>query len=226
MGEFILWLLVTLLFTGGVTVCGYKTKEAWDKWHHVNTAVQTTIGQQTIAGDLEEGNKTVIDKYINIAGTSSLSAESLNVDVAKLKIGRAFEDFNKVFDETVDGFPKESDLLAAQYSGRGLGRSSMHINAQKELSVKTKKNIDKAIEELQRKIEDVLVDLLGKTSLRLAGVAFVDEQKQFEEVKNKCLGIYPLLNNTPKNWEQRALGKTGLTKDFDVANVGKDKSPK
>ena len=71
MGEFILWLLVTLLFTGGVTVCGYKTKEAWDKWHHVKTAVQTTIGQQNIAGDLVEGNKTVIDKYINVTGAGT-----------------------------------------------------------------------------------------------------------------------------------------------------------
>lgn len=82
------------------------------------------------------------------------------------------------------------------------------------------------MEELQRRIEDVLVELLGKTSLQLAGAEFIDEQRQLEKSKNKCRGIYPLLNDMPKDWEQRALGKTGLTKNFDVANVGKDESSK
>ena len=48
-----------------------------------------------IHGDFVNGNKTVIDKYIGVAGSDqSLSEEGDKVDVAKLKIGRAFKDFN------------------------------------------------------------------------------------------------------------------------------------
>ncbi|MFH0772031.1 MAG: hypothetical protein V1933_05375 [Candidatus Omnitrophota bacterium] len=193
---FIIWLIFSLVLAGFSTICGFKTKDAWDKWHRVSTLPQAMVPQY---------NKT---------------------DVAKLKINRAFEDFDKTFTETVDGFPKKSSVLASQFSARGLARSSIHINAQKELSINTKKDIDKALEELYRRIEDILVELLGKTSLQSSGAAFVAEQKRLEETKNKCQGVYPLLNNSPRDWEQRALGQTGLTKDFDVANVGKDENSK
>ena len=32
MQQFIIWLIITLFFTGAVMVSGYKTKEEWDKW--------------------------------------------------------------------------------------------------------------------------------------------------------------------------------------------------
>lgn len=79
---------------------------------------------------------------------------------------------------------------------------------------------------MQRKIEDVSVELSGKASLQSVGAAFAAEQKRLEETENKCQGVYPLLNSTPRDLEQRAFGTTGLTKDFDVANVGKDESSK
>lgn len=218
MGEFILWLLVTLLFTGGVTVCGYKTKEAWDKWHHVKTTVQTTIGQQNIAGDLVEGNKTVIDKYINVTGAGFLSEKSATVGVAKLKIGRAFEDCNKNITNIARGFPKESEAIANQFNARGTIASGMHLKAQMDLSINTKRKLDEEIDGLKRKIEDILIETLNKTSLDSAGTEFDAEQKRLEEAKKQCVAIYPLLNDTPKSWEQKALNEVRLTKDFDVLN--------
>jgi hypothetical protein len=215
MGEFILWVLVTLLFTGGVTVCGYKTKEAWDKWHHVKTAVQTTIGQN-IAGDLVEGNKTVIDKYINVTGAGSLSEKSATVGVAKLKIGRAFEDFNKNITDIARGFPKESEAIANQFNARGTIASGMHLKAQMDLSINTKRKLDEEIDGLKRKIEDILIETLNKTSLDSAGAEFDVEQKRLEEAKKQCVAIYPLLNDTPKSWEQKTMNEVRLTKDFDV----------
>jgi len=216
MGEFILWLLVTLLFTGGVTVCGYKTKEAWDKWHHVITAVQTTIGQQNIAGDLVEGNKTVIDKYINVTGAGSLSEKSATVGVAKLKIGRAFEDFNKNITDIAKGFPEESEAIANQFNVRGTIASGMHLKAQMDLSINTKRKLDEEIDGLKRKIEDILIKTLNKTSLDSAGAEFDVEQKRLEEAKKQCVAIYPLLDDTPKSWEQKTMNEVRLTKDFDV----------
>lgn len=45
MWQFIGWLCLTLLLTGLVTTCGYRTKDAWDKWHKQNTP-QLTNKQQ------------------------------------------------------------------------------------------------------------------------------------------------------------------------------------
>ena len=197
MGEFILWLLITLLLTGGVTICGYKTKEAWDKWRHAAPLLQTKIVQQ----NLEDGSK---------------------IDVAKLKIKRAFEDFNKIIIDIDKGFPKESETIAAQFNARGTIASGMHIKAQMDLSLNTKRKLDEEYEKLKRKIEDILIEVVGKISLDSAGAEFGAEQKLLDEAKKQCVTIYPLLNDTPKSWEQKALNQVQLTKDFDVVNGSKN----
>ena len=222
MGEFILWFFATLLLFGGSTICGYKTKEAWDKWHYVTNSLQTKVVQQNIAGDLVEGNKTVIDKYINVAGgDQSLFEDVSKVGVAKLHISRSFEDFNKTIADIASDFPKDSDTLANQFNTRGLLQSGVHIKAQMDLSLNTKKKLDEEFEGLKRKIEDILIETLKKTSLDSTGAEFDAERKWLDEAKEQCVEIYLLLNDTPKSWEQKVLGVIRLTKDFDVANNSK-----
>lgn len=157
MGEFILRLLVFLLAFGFMTISGYKAKEAWDKWHCVTPAIQSIATQQNIAGDLVNGDKIVIGNHINITGANPLLEKSSMVDVAKLKIKRAFEDFDKNIAAIAESFPEEAETIAEQFNARGMLRSGLHIKAQMDLSVNTKKKLDGEINGLERKIEDILI---------------------------------------------------------------------
>lgn len=202
MVEFILYLLITLFFTGGMTISGYKTKESWDKWRHVEPLSQA---QKNIAG--------------NIASASQpLSEDTTKVDVTKLKIKRAFEDFDKAIDEIASNFPKESDKIANLYNAHGVLGSGEHIQKQMDLSINTKKELDQQLQDLQRKIENALIEGVGKTTLQLAGDRFNDQQEVFVQAQSRCRTLYPLLNDKPKSWEMKALNELRLTKDFDVVN--------
>ena len=172
-----------------------------------------------IDGDFVSGNKTVIGNQVNV-NTSAIekSDRADKIDVAKLKMNRAFEDFNKAIDEIASNFPRESNKIANFYNAHGVLRSGEHIQKQMDLSVKTKKGLDQHLQDLQRKIENVLIEGLGKTSLQLAGEGFYEQQRLFVQAQSRCRAIYPLLNDNPKSWEMKALNELRLTKDFDVAN--------
>lgn len=176
----------------------------------------------SIHGDFVSGNKTVIGNQVNV--NTSVPTQSDNrskIDVAKLKIKRAFEDFYKAIDETAANFPKESNKLAGNFNSRNMLTSGVFIRAQMDLSLNTKKYLDQRIEALNRQVEDILVDVLGKTSLHLAGIEFEAEQKLLDEAPKRCQALYLLLNDNPKSWEMKALRENTLTKDFDVANSSK-----
>lgn len=140
------------------------------------------------------------------------------VAVAKLKIVRAFEDFYGNLKEIREKFSKDSDILASQYSVRGVLTSGLFVKAQMDLSINVKRQLDKKYEELKRRIEDILVDNLGVTSLQLAGTDFEGDQLQLYEAQKNYKTFYTVLNNNAKNWEMRAVRQDTITKNFDVAN--------
>lgn len=214
MGEFIVWILVLLFFTAGSIISGYKTKEAWDKWCQVSKPSQTVVFRQNISGDFVNGDKNIV----NIPKADEHVLDASKINVAKLKINRAIEDFNKAVDEVATNFPKESNKLAGNFNSRNMLTSGVFIRAQMDLSLNTKKNLDREIEALNRQVEDILVDVLGKTSLNTAGLEFEAEQKLVDEAPKRCLALYPLLNDNPKSWEMKALRENALTKNFDVTN--------
>src|SRR3989338_6272804 len=135
-------------------------------------------------GDFVQGNKTVIKNQVNLNAVAGDPADNkTKIDVSKLKINRAFEDFNKAIDAIVSGFPKESEATATQFNVRGVPRGGGHIQAQMDLSISTKKKLDQKYEELKRKIEDVLVEVLNKPSLQSAGIEFNEELRLLDEAQ-------------------------------------------
>lgn len=176
-----------------------------------------------IHGDLVNGNKVVIENQVNVnAATEMLqSDDATKINVAKLKIDRAFKDFDKSIEVIRSDFIKESDAIAVRFNIKGVGPSGGHIRAQMDLSVNTKNILDEEFEGLKRGIEDILIETLNKTSMDSAGVEFNSEQKRLDEAKKYCVALYPLLSDTPRNWEQKVLNEVRLTKDFDVANSAK-----
>lgn len=223
MVQFFTWLVLFLIFTGLTTICGYKTKESWDKWHKKPNQISSSnvLNQQnigTLNGDAVIGNKTVIEnQVINAGGVVSADSQS-KIDVVKLRINRAFEDFDKALEEIIANFPNESERIAAQFNSRGTLSSGMHIKAQMDFSVGIKRKLDQEYESLKRTIEDILVEVLNKTALQFAGSEFSEEQKRLEDAKNRCIVVYPRLNDLPKSWEVRIFREVRQTKNFTVAD--------
>ncbi|MEW5895058.1 MAG: hypothetical protein AB1650_04815, partial [Candidatus Omnitrophota bacterium] len=114
---------------------------------------------------------------------------------------------------------KESEDLAGQFISRNRARGGAFISAQMTLSLETKKRLDNELATLKRKIEDVLIEDLAKTSLPAAGKEFNDENTQFIEAEKRCKALYPMLNDSPKSWEMKTSGQIRLTKDFDVGKI-------
>src|SRR3989338_10614296 len=70
----------------------------------------SAVGEISIHGDFVNGNKTVIGNQVNVnASVAEQTNHKAKINVVKLKINRAFEDFNKAIDETATNFPKESN---------------------------------------------------------------------------------------------------------------------
>lgn len=222
--QFFIWLIFSLFFLGLSTICGYKAKESWDDWHKKQDLIDnvSVLNQQNVGilnGDAVAGDKTVIKNYLNIdAGGIIPNDNPPKIEIAKLRLNRVFEDFDKVLKEIVSSFPRESEKIAAQFNSRGTAPSGMHIKAQMDFAIDIKRKLDQEYESLKRAIEDILVKALNKTSLQSAGSDFSGEQKRLEEAKNRCVAVYPRLNDLPKSWEVRIFGEVRQTKDFTVVD--------
>jgi hypothetical protein len=179
----------------------------------------SAVGGISIHGDFVSGNKTVIGNQVNINDSTPEHPDlKAKIDVSKLKINRAFQDFNGVFQAISESFPNESESIARKYNFHGMLGGGEFIKAQMDLSINMKRRLDSEYEALRRKIEDTLVETLGKTSLQSAGMEFDAEQSRLNDALSRCKAFYLLLNDNPKSWERKALKQNSLTKDFDVAN--------
>jgi len=148
-------------------------------------------------------------------GNSSFN-NTAKINVVKLKINRAFDDFDIEFRNISENFPKNSDKNAAKFNSHGVLNSGEFIQSQMDLSIATKRQSDKAYEILKRNIENILVDSFEKTSLESVSPEFNEEKTRLNNAKEKCKSFYVVLNNNPKSWEVRSLNQSNLTKNFDV----------
>lgn len=171
----------------------------------------------SIHGDFVSGNKTVIGNQVNV--NTSVPTQSDNrskIDVAKLKIKRAFEDYEQVVETIKKDFPKESEALANKYNVNGVLSSGMHIKAQMELSTSVKEKLEQALTKLNRDIEDVLIENFDKTALGSLGDDFTEEMQRLNKAKSALHEICKALADSAKSWEVKALGEVRLTKDFNL----------
>lgn len=204
MTQFFIWLFILLFFTGTTIVLGYKTKEAWDKWHWEKSPHTA---------------KEMSQPPINNNAASqrgSLTDEPSKMEIVKLKIKRAFEDYEQVVETIKKDFPKESEALANKYNVNGVLSSGMHIKAQMELSTSVKEKLEQALTKLNRDIEDVLIENFDKTALGSLGDDFTEEMQRLNKAKSALHEICKALADSAKSWEVKALGEVRLTKDFNL----------
>ena len=174
----------------------------------------TTENLLNIHGDFVGGDKTV---NVNVGDSipGSLNNKS-KFEIAKLKIKRVFENFESALENIADNFPKESDALAGQFNSRGTLHSGMHIKAQMDLSTSTKEKLEKTLKELERNIEDVLIENFDKTTLTSFGDTFGVEIERLNKAKSRLQEIYKTLTDSPKSWEVKVFKEERLTKDFNL----------
>lgn len=174
----------------------------------------------SIHGDFVSGNKTVIGNQVNV--NTSVPTQSDNrskIDVAKLKIKRAFEDYEQVVETIKKDFSGESEALANKYNVNGVLSSGMHIKAQMELSTSVKEKLEQALTKLNRDIEDVLIENFDKTALGSLGDDFTEEMQRLNKTKSALHEICKALADSAKSWEVKALGEQRLTKDFNFQDL-------
>ena len=223
MAQFFIWLIILLLFTGATVVSGYKAKEAWDNWHRnesanaTNARIRPVINEMN--GDFVSGDKTVIGTQVNnnvVDLNQSSAGEASKIEIAKLKIKRAFENYEQAVETVRKNFSKESDRVAGEFNMGGSFKGGRHIKVQMDLSVTTKEKLKGLFTELKRKIEDVLIENFNKPALSSFGNNFNEEKQRLADAEIKLHEIYKLLTDSPKSWEVRIFGELSQTKDFNL----------
>lgn len=179
---------------------------------------RTTI-EQKADGDIVGRDKITIDGDIILSRPNAIpkNDESKN-EIAKVKISRAFEDYDSAISELKRDFKDSSERIASQFSKRRMLASGAFIKAQMDLSVATKQKVYQKFVELDRSIQDILIKVFGKTSLAAMGKELDEELNRFNEKKAQLKEIYLMLENHPKDWELRVIGEHRATKGFDLTN--------
>jgi hypothetical protein len=158
MWAFFVCLIVFLFFTGLATVSGYKTKEAWDKWHKPPVPEVTKKGQVNTADD--NGSKIEDTKKI-----------------IEIKINRILEDAQQWLPKQKEHFLSESNRITSDAVQRGAGHSGSHV----KLHIKNVNNfietIDIYLKTVDRNIQDLLLNI-GEDSIEKAN----DFEEQYQEL--------------------------------------------
>jgi hypothetical protein len=77
------------------------------------------------------------------------------------------------------------------------------------------------LQQLERNIENVLIEGFGKESLSAFADDFQTENKRLEQAKSRLLEIYKILSESCKSLEVRIFNKMDLTKNFDLTEQKK-----
>lgn len=172
------------------------------------------IGKIEKSGDVIGRDKIVYDqRVIKPAKDTEQADTGKKIAVAKIKLKRYIDDYKLNIEEEKQSYFKESDRIASNMSGRGIGRSGVHIKAQMDHAIETKKKAEALFTKLTRNIEDVLLEnfdsnLLSQIpSLREE----YDEYKSLEQM-NKVL--YKIMEDNVKSWEVKIGMSINVTKNF------------
>ena len=209
-----------------------KPKKRWPSWLKwivgivsgggLAVTLSLTIQHVKInGGDYNAGNKYVLGDEVhgdkNERYSENAVSDSKKKNIAKLKIKRLFEDYEPSVETTLKGFFTESQVLSSDLSRRNVADSGGHIKAQMDLAVKTKVKLEHMLQQLERSIEDVLVEGFGKETLSAFAGDFQAEDKRLEQAKSRLLEINKTLSESCKSLEVRISNKMNLTKNFDLS---------
>ncbi len=195
---------VIIALVGGVFTFYKQPAEVTDK---TNQDMTNSLGGVQIAGDMAGEVNINIDSHER---KDSKNKEKLR---ARIMIQRSIEDYQGNLDKSVKDYYKESDIMAGNFNSRGMLSSGVYIKAQMDFAVETKKKIDKLFIDLNRNIEDALLENFGTLSL-LELSEFDEEKQQVTREEEKLRGLYKRIEDNVQSWEVRIFKETRLTKDF------------
>lgn len=188
-----------------------KSKESQLKQMEGQSLVKI-IGD-VVGRDKVEGDKIVVKGNINLSDIRQ-NDHAAKTKITKVKINREFEDFNRAESEIIESFKKETNDVANKFNAHGTLSSGIHIQAQMELSQKTKEKVDRLWVQMNRNIEDVLIENFGQTSFDAMINELLTEHNRRSELYNTLKEIYYFLEDSPKSWERRIFKEEKLTKNF------------
>lgn len=190
---------------------GFHLKSIEKKKASLESKVQITAEKMENSGDNVAGDK--ITNYNQpVIGDSKLDIDKKH-SIAKIKINRLLDDYQKNVDNIYQSYSKESNRIASEMSGRGLARSGIHVNRQKEYAIETKNRNNDLLTKLTRGIEDVLLESYDSHKLEEIS-ELKTEYNRYTLLREKTKQEYSKIVENIKSWEVKSLGTNNLTKDF------------
>lgn len=192
---------------------GFHLKSKESQLRQVEEQPSVKIAGDVVGGDKVEGDQIIVKGNINLSDIRQ-NDRTARMKIAKVKINREFEDFNRAESEIIQSFKKETNDVANKFNAHGTLSSGIHIQAQMELSQKTKEKVDRLWVQMNRNIEDILIENFGQTSFDAMIDELLIEHNKRSELYNTLKEIYHFLEDSPKSWEMRIFKEERLTKDF------------
>lgn len=154
-----------------------------------------------VAGDIVAGNKIIIPPSQEDNQNDSEKKQT----IAKIKINRLLYEYNLNIEKLRQEYDKEFIVIVSNMNERGLLRSSIHIQAQKNLTVETKNKINELFAKLTRDIEDVLLEHYDSHILK----EIPKLQKEYNiyiSLQEKINNFYRKMEGNVQNWELKING--------------------
>lgn len=189
--------------------------------YHLNgggkpTQNSITTSQLNVSGDQITAENITINKYEKPIVANTGGSRNTNISKAKLKINRIFDDYSNAIKALKSSYAEDSGKISSEAASRGIYESSIHVGSHIKLAIKIKQSLTSEKLNVDRKIEDILMESLNKTSLASSGPEFDYENKRSLEAQKAYDEFCAFLNISTKDKEFKILGEGKITKDFDV----------
>jgi hypothetical protein len=156
----------------------------------------------SMTGDVVGRDKIVNQPIILLPEAEEKDDVETKIKTSKIKINRFFEDFDSQVESIKQEYQKENPRICSVFSSRGMAQSGEHIQAQMECARNAKNKIESLLTNLNRNIEDILLQNFNITTLE-ENDEFKKEASLLIQEKEKVKNIYKLLEDTVKDWVKR-----------------------
>jgi len=177
----------------------------------------------TAEKEISKVNIEKIDKVGDIVAGDKITMPSPKEDdqnnsekkqtITKIKTNRLLDDSKLSIEKLRQEYYKESSRISSNMSGRGIGRSGMHIKAQKDHAIETKNKINESLTKLTRDIEDVLLENYDSHILKEVP-ELKKEYDTYISLQERIKDLYKKMVNNVQSWEVKINGSVNITKDF------------
>lgn len=210
------FLLVSILapIIVGLVLLYFPNKSSNRQANNLQNSSVNDIKESDIAGDIVGRDKITYQTII------PSSTDQMNIDrqskikISKVKVNRIIEDLSSEINEIKKEYFKESKRIANDFSSRNIYSSGLHIKAQRDSAISSKKMVEKLLIKAHRDIGDVLLGDFRGTNLAEMD-EFSEEDKSLSKLEENIIPLfYKQLEEAVKSWEIRIFGTINIIKDF------------